>query len=57
MFQTQKIAEEEGQDESFVNFVREPVVSLEFYGTVGFDYYTGFFEIPELKQGAYLALA
>ena len=37
--------------------MREPVVALEFYGTVGFDYYTGFFEIPEMKQGAYLAVA
>ena len=32
-------------------------MALEFYGTVGFDYYTGFFEIPEMKQGAYLAVA
>jgi hypothetical protein len=29
--------------------MREPVVALEFYGTVGFDYYTGFFEIPDMK--------
>ena len=41
VFQTQNIA---GQEENeIINVVKEPLVSLEFYGSVGFDYYTGFF--------------
>jgi hypothetical protein len=31
-------------------------VSLEFYSSVGFEYYTGFYEISDLKQCAYLAV-
>lgn len=54
IFQQESIASDETQQEGVI---KEPVVALEFYGTVGFDYYTGFFEIPEMKQGAYLAVA
>lgn len=43
--------------EGVLNERKEPVVSLEFYSSVGFEYYTGFFEISDLKQGTYLAVA